>query len=50
MIEIKAKQKKNGEIIFLPKNKKNLRQIIYCRFLNGEKKIRETQLPLLFNE
>tara|TARA_R100000388_G_scaffold60201_1_gene44208 strand:+ start:276 stop:533 length:258 start_codon:yes stop_codon:yes gene_type:complete len=47
MIDIKAKHKKGGGIIFLPKRKKNKRQILMCEYLNGETKKGENHPSLL---
>tara|TARA_R100000231_G_scaffold135230_1_gene109513 strand:- start:956 stop:1129 length:174 start_codon:yes stop_codon:yes gene_type:complete len=47
MIDIKAKHKKGGGIIFLPKNTKNKRQILICEYLNEETKKGENSPSLL---
>ena len=47
MIDIKAKYKNDGGIIFLPKNKKNKRQVLICDYHNGNKKKGEYQPSLL---
>lgn len=47
MIDIKAKHKKEGGIIFLPKNTKNKRQILICEYLNEENKKGENSPSLL---